>query len=312
MLGGIGKAGTAALSACTRESAPRRMLLLATGLLAVAGVLFGCSGDTPAPPEAAARSTPGGDAAGPDFGLPITHIHGVVRDPATGGVVIATHEGAFERRDGDWYSMGDVIDLMGFTIAPDGTWFASGHPGIDSDLPQPVGLISSADRGQTWWVRSRGGQSDFHALSSGPSGILGFDGTLRTSPDGTTWADVPIPAAPFALSVEPASGDVLATTEQGLFTSTDDGATWTALEPPALVALIDWADENTAVGLTVDGNLVISEDSGQSWTTGPSLPSQAQAMSAHRLPSGEVEILVASDEGVLTSVDDGATLTPLP
>lgn len=291
-------------------TAPSRKLVRATALLAVAGLLSACSGGTPGSPDGADGDAVGG-AVGEFLDRPITHIHDIVRDPATGGVVIATHEGAFERRDGAWHPMGDVIDLMGFTIAPDGTWFASGHPGIESDLPQPVGLIASTDRGGTWQVLSRGGESDFHALTSGPSGILGFDGTLRASTDGSTWQDVSIPAPPFALALEPTSGDALATTEEGLLHSTDAGATWTQLQPPALVALVDWADESTIVGATVDGRVATSEDSGGTWTLGPARASQVQAMSAHRLPTGEVEILIASDGDVLTSVDGGATFTPL-
>lgn len=243
---------------------------------------------------------------------PITHIHGVARDPATDRVVIATHEGAFERRDGAWYALGDVIDLMGFAIAPDGTWFASGHPGIETDLPEPVGLIASTDRGQTWQVISRGGESDFHALAAGPAGVLGFDGTLRASADGVRWEEVSIPAPPFALSVEETSGAVLATTEHGLVQSSDDAATWTALEPPELVALVDWVDEDRIVGATVEGRVVTSEDSGRSWKAGPALPEQVQAMSAQPLPTGETEILIATHEGVLSSLDGGATFTALP
>lgn len=292
-------------------TASGRGLVRATILVVVAGLLSACSGGTPGSPEGAAGSAASGSVS-EVLDQPITHIHGVVRDPASESVVIATHEGAFERRDGAWFAVGDVIDLMGFTIASDGTWFASGHPSIETDLPQPVGLIVSTDRGQTWQVLSRGGESDFHALTSGPSGILGFDGALRASSDGTTWEDVPIPAAPFALSVEPTSGAALATTEQGLLHSTDEGATWTPLQPPALVALVDWADESTIVGATVDGRLATSEDSGRTWTAGPALEVPVRAMSAQRLPSGQMEVLIASDEDVLTSVDGGSTFNPLP
>lgn len=157
------------------------------------------------PSQQPATSAPGSGPAAEGLDQPITHIHGVARDPATDRVVIATHEGAFERRDGAWYGLGDVIDLMGFAITPDGTWFASGHPGLETDLPEPVGLIASTDRGQTWQVLSRGGESDFHALAAGPGGILGFDGTLRASTDGARWEEVSIPAPPFDLSIEETS-----------------------------------------------------------------------------------------------------------
>ena len=41
----------------------------------------------------------------------------------------------------------------------------------------------------------RGGQSDFHALTAGPAAVVGFDGVLRSSTDGTTWTTRSIPAS---------------------------------------------------------------------------------------------------------------------
>ena len=62
--------------------------------------------------------------------------------------------GLFRHVNGELVQNGQVIDLMGFAVAPDGTYYASGHPGAGVDLPQPVGLITSTDAGRTWRVAS--------------------------------------------------------------------------------------------------------------------------------------------------------------
>jgi hypothetical protein len=34
--------------------------------------------------------------------------------------------------------VGPVVDLMGFTVTPEGRHPASGHPGTGTDLPEPL------------------------------------------------------------------------------------------------------------------------------------------------------------------------------
>jgi hypothetical protein len=63
---------------------------------------------------------------------------------------LATHDGLFVAAADGWAALGPVIDLMGFSVAGPDHFYASGHPGQVSDLPNPVGLIESKDGGQTW------------------------------------------------------------------------------------------------------------------------------------------------------------------
>lgn len=285
----------------------RRTLLSITALGSAAALLASCSPGAPPAPAGGA----GGAGSGQDSAEAISHVHGVVRDPGTGAVVLATHQGAYHRQDGQWVAAGAVVDLMGFAVAPDGTWFASGHPGPGVDLPQPLGLASSTDGGRTWNVESRGGESDFHALAAGPAGIIGFDGTLRISTDRKSWTDLAIPAPPHSLAVSPGTGVILATTEQGLLRSADHGRSWTALTPPTLVALIAWADEQTIVGVTVEGLVVTSTDAGTTWTSGSTPLANVTALAASRTGDAPTEILIVSGTSVLVSTDSGATTTPL-
>ncbi|MCZ2858186.1 WD40/YVTN/BNR-like repeat-containing protein [Blastococcus sp. VKM Ac-2987] len=147
-----------------------------------------------------------------------------------------------------------MIDLMGFAVAGPDHYLASGHPGLRTDLPNPVGLIASTDGGETWTPLSRAGESDFHALTALPGGVaLGYDGTLRRTADGTTWEQLAIPAEPHTLTAA-ADGQVLATTGTGLLRSPDAGTTWVPVQGAPLLQAVAWTDDGTAaVGITPDG-----------------------------------------------------------
>ena len=205
----------------------RRVARVAVPVLVAASGLAACgspdttnssSGSTQSGSAPTYRS-PSSNAATPLAAQPpvaITHIHAIARDPKNGELLLATHEGLFLRSGTDLRQAGPVIDLMAFAIAPDGTFYASGHPGAEVDLPQPVGLIVSTDSGRTWQIASLGGQSDFHALAAGPSMVAGFDGDLRVTRDGKTWITRSIPAPPRTLAAAPKSGTLIATTQAGL------------------------------------------------------------------------------------------------
>jgi hypothetical protein len=286
----------------TRNGTERRIcqkgLILGAGL-SVALALAGC--DQGAPPE------PKSVAAG---SLPGEHVHGISRDPGSGRVNLATHEGLFvSQADGSWKQVGPVVDLMSFAITGPGSFYASGHPADGVDLPAPVGLIRSTDAGRTWTVLSRGGESDFHALAASSAGVMGFDGALRTSSDGKSWVDGGLSAEPRSLASSPDGSQVLATTNQGVLSSTDGGRTWVALASTPTLFLTAWADAKTVVGVTTQGRLAISPDAGRTWRADLAKVPSAQALSASRDKAGQLEILVVSDTGVLQSRDDGATLT---
>ena len=281
----------------------RRSLVLGGPGLLGTGALAACASpaQTPAPAEA---SSPG---------TAITHVHAITRDTVTGGgagagtILLATHEGLFHLQDGELTQMGPVVDLMGFTVTPEGRYLASGHPGPGTDLPEPVGLIESTDQGQTWQVLSRGGESDFHALAAGPTGVLGFDGQLRASSNGRTWDILEIPSAPAALAINPDTGIILATTQDGVLRSTDNGATWNTLDTPQLISLIAWADENTIVGAGIDGHLLTSTDAGDTWTASDQPVGEITALGASITADGEIEVLMVADSTVLRSTDGGNT-----
>ncbi len=285
-----------------RHPLNRRTLLTGVGAgLAAALALAGCSQGAPPQPKSVAAGA-----------LPGEHVHGISRDPGSGKVNLATHEGLFVLQpDASWKQVGPTVDFMSFAITGPGTFYASGHPADGVDLPAPVGLIKSTDAGRTWAVQSLGGQSDFHALTASSRGVMGFDGVLRVTSDGKSWAQGGLSVEPRSLASAPDGSRVLATTDQGLLGSTDGGGTWAPQASAPPVFLTAWADSKTVVGLTSDGGLALSEDAGVSWRTSPAQLSKGAAICASRDKAGALEILVVTDTGVVKSSDNGVTFTEL-
>ena len=288
----------------TRSVARRRTAsaVFVIGAVLVASLtLSACGQDAPAQTTSAVAGA-----------LPSEHVHGISRDPGSGKVNLATHVGLFVlQSDASWQRVGPEVDLMGFAVGGAGTFYASGHPAAGVDLPSPVGLMKSTDAGRTWTSLSRGGESDFHALTASTEGVIAFDGVLRTTVDGKTWATGDLTAPPRTLAAAPDGSQVLATTNQGLLSSTDQGRTWAPVASAPELFLTAWADSKTVVGVTTQGGVAFSQDAGRSWKTGVAKVSSAQAVSASRDKAGVLEILVVTDTGVMQSTDDGATLTPL-
>lgn len=79
----------------------------------------------------------------------VSHIHSI--KVFGDRVLLGTHEGLFEYQASNTMKRISSEDLDFMGLAPFGeTIYSSGHPGAKSKLPNPIGLISSADSGKTW------------------------------------------------------------------------------------------------------------------------------------------------------------------
>lgn len=279
---------------------PRTTLL---GVAAVCTVLL--SACTTAPSTAPSTAP---DESAIASGYPSGHIHGMSVDPTTSRVLLATHDGLFDVTQSPAQQVGPTIDLMGFTSTTDGTLYASGHPGPGTDLPNPVGLITSTDDGHTWKAVSRQGETDFHALAATDDGIVGHEGRMLTSPDGHHWTitEDDIPAYNLAGAF---NGTVLATTEDGLHRSEDSGATWSVV-PDAPLLIFTALVGSTAVGITPDGTVHTSADGGQTWQRRGSLDDEPAAIAAVKTDEDPLRIWVATQNGIQVSTDSGMTFSP--
>ena len=283
--------------AFSRSRPVAQTVALAVGTL----VLASCSS---AGPQAASTEHPAGEHS-----YPAGHIHGMSVDPATNRVLLATHDGLYDVSASPALKIGPNIDLMGFTTAGNGAFYASGHPGPGSGLPNPVGLIRSTDQGRTWEPVSRQGESDFHALAATQSRLVGYDGELLASADGKAWEAVEQGFGPYNLAGTPRGSVVLATTEEGLRRSSDQGVTWSTV-PDAPLLLLTALSEESAAGIAPDGRVYTSSDSGVTWQEQGSVPGQPAAIATQALDSTQ-RIWVATEEGVQVSNDSGQTFTEM-
>ena len=287
---------------------PSRPRVRATAVLAAgAGLVLALSACSPS-------SVPAGPSPAGSTGsspLPDAHVHGLSVSSTTGQVLLATHDGLFDITKQPAAKIGPTNDLMGFTGGTDhGVLYASGHPGEGSDLANPLGLIRSTDAGKTWEKLSRQGESDFHALTATKSGIVGFDGALRTSPDGKTWTTAAVDFVPAALAGNPTSDTVLATTPQGIRRSTDGGTTWTTVDSAPVVQFAAFASPAEAVGIEPDGTIHTSADAGATWTRKGKIQGTVQAVAAVKGPQADPSIWAATASGLVLSTDGGVTFRP--
>ena len=276
----------------------------AVGITAAAALLLALAACT-------SGSTPGTAPSTAAAALPSSHVHGLTVDRETDQVLLATHEGLFDVTKSPATQIGDTNDLMGFTAAAgQGVFYASGHPGPGSDLPNPLGLIRSVDGGKTWEQLSRQGESDFHTLATTKSGIVAHDGKLQTSPDGKTWSEVPAQFVPAVLAGNPETDTVLATTREGLQRSTDGGKTWQLNTAAPIIQFAAFASGTEVLGVEPDGAVHYSADAGNTWIQTGSIQGQVHAITAVKKADGKPWLWAATTEGLVVSTDGGATFGP--
>ncbi|QHK20225.1 exo-alpha-sialidase [Pseudarthrobacter psychrotolerans] len=279
----------------------------ASAAAAATALLLTIAACTPAASPAASTAAPTNSATG----LPSSHIHGLTVNRETDQVLLATHDGLYDVTAHPATKIGGTNDLMGFTAGADqGVFYASGHPGPGSDLPNPMGLIKSTDGGKSWEQLSRQGESDFHALTSAKSGIVAFDGTLRTSPDGKTWSAVAARFIPAALAADPFSDTVLATTRDGVQRSTDGGKTWVLAPATPVIQFVTFASPAEAIGVEPDGSVHYSADGGATWSRTGRIEGQVHAIAAVEGSGPNPWVWAATSAGLVVSTDGGATFRP--
>lgn len=126
-------------------------------LTVILGLLVGCSNSN----EKQAFEIP--------FEGSMEHVHGMGYAGNDQGLYFASHTGLKMYRNGKWFeTSSNFNDYMGFNAVDKG-FYTSGHPGADSDLPNPLGIKRSFDGGETLENIDFEGESDFHAMATGYS-----------------------------------------------------------------------------------------------------------------------------------------------
>jgi photosystem II stability/assembly factor-like uncharacterized protein len=221
-----------------------------------------------------AASSPGAFASGESIGA-LSHIHSV---RAFGDqILLGTHEGLYQYLDEKTVKRisPERFDVMGLAVSSKG-FYASGHPGSGSKLPEPVGLLLTTDRGATWKKVSLTGKVDFHTLETVGNEIYGADsGTgnlMYSSNGGKSWVtrgkNTFIDIAPNPDRI----ASVLAIRDGKLYRSMDAFKNIKLVKTSFVVNSIDWIKGSL---IASSGKVLYrSNDAGSSWKKISTLSSQ--------------------------------------
>ena len=264
----------------------------------------------------ASSSSSGADATAPTApDLGVEHVHGLGVDPADGVLYAATHFGLWRipeqrkaTRVADRYQ-----DTMGFTVVGPGAFLGSGHPDfqMDPDLPTRLGLIRSADAGETWQSISLNGEADFHVLQAAHGKVYGWDsgsGRVMVSGDNGRGWETRSTLELRDLVVSPDDPEtLLATTEAGLMRSDDGGRTWALVAGAPVLTVLAWSTPGSLYGVSPDGAVQHSVDGGGTWALRGAVNGKPEALAVNVDDGSERLYVAVARQGILTSDDGGAT-----
>jgi hypothetical protein len=292
-----------------------RLVLIALVATLVAGCGGDDSGGTPATSDPSELAVPWVD---PDGDPPI--VGGFTVNPTDNTLLMTTNTGMF-RIDPD---ASKPQPFTGTLETPDGSGklsealvsrfvepdtdalLGSGHPAAGESLPAALGLIRSEDAGKTWTSVSELGKSDFHAIETSGTTIIGAlfgqPQVLVSEDGGRNWTSKTAPLPIVAMEVDPGDADRwIASTQSGIFRTTDGGETWRETDPVPNVRFA-WAERSDLYRIDPGGDLKVSTDGGESWKPLGSTGGEPQAL-AIDVDLGK--LYVALLDGTVSVSDDG-------
>ena len=248
----------------------------------------------------------------------VVHVHGLAVDPGDRTLYAATHNGLFVvPGKGAARRLGGYQDTMGFTVVGPRHFLASGHPDMqDEDLFEPgtpphLGLIESADGGESWERRSLFGEADLHAIVAAHGLVYAYDSTgarLLVTRDKRTWETRSGGVMLSSFAVSPTDPEtVIAASETGVVLSTDGGRTFLPVGAAPRFVIVAWRNGRGLWGVTGDGTVYNATAPDGDWTRRGRLPGDVEAF----LVTDQELLAAAAPDGDATTIyrsaDDGAT-----
>jgi hypothetical protein len=229
------------------------------------------------------------------------HIHSAATDGEE--FFLASEQGLYVWTGSSWDLRGEVFDVMGLAIN-DGVFYASGHPGLTQDLPNPLGLLLSDNAGETWRSHSLSGHVDFHLLRVSGDTLVGiaanFNSVLVSTDGGTNWLTLVTPVF-TDLDMNPTEPrEMLLVSDGALFLSTDAATSFSQTPAPDDVLLVDWSDNG--VFLASSSALFRSDTYNGTFVRVAQKFTNIAAIGA-----SSDAVIVLDDQGVHMSTDGGAT-----
>ena len=197
----------------------------------------------------------------------VSHIHHV--KVVENKVLVLTHEGLFELAGKNNMKLvgKEKTDVMGFATLGK-VWLASGHPAEGSEMPNPIGLVKSTDRGLSWKAVSLVGKVDFHSLEGAGTDLYGADSQSRellySANSGKTWRSLGANTyADIAVSPEKSATAIALKDSELLFT---DNAfkTSSKIKNSLKFTQIEW--NKSGLFALSGSSLYKSTNSGKTWT----------------------------------------------
>jgi hypothetical protein len=231
------------------------------------------------------------------------HIHSVATDGQ--GFFLASEEGLYSWSGTSWELRGEVFDVMGLAIE-DGVFYASGHPGLLQDLPDPLGLLLSDNQGETWTSHALSGHVDFHLLRVSGDTMVGiaanFKSVLVSTDGGTNWLTLVTPVF-TDLDMNPAVASQMLLVSDGMLSiSTDAANSFSQISAPTEVLFVDWS--NTGVFLASNSTLYKSE-----LYNGQYVAVSQKFRNIAAIGASSDAVIVLDDQGVHLSTDGGETFS---
>jgi hypothetical protein len=207
-----------------------------------------------------------------------------------------------------------VIQRLRF--ASDGTLYAQT---IEGTVYKSAPPFASWAAPTTSWPQNASGTAMTVDPQSPQTIYIGIEGQgiFRSTDGGSTWGvpltnGIPINSifTVYALAVHPTNANLLlAATNVGLFRSTNAGSSWTSVQGgPVMWVGFDPHDAAHASAIGSSTHLLRSIDIGATWISGDDLRVQGMPVGAFD-PATDGRLLVATDNGMVETLDFGATFT---
>lgn len=258
-------------------------------------------------------------------------MHGVGYAGNQNVVLLATHDGLRIYNDGTWYgTKKENNDYMGFSATENG-FYSSGHPGNDSKLKNPVGLVKTSDYGETFTKLGFEGESDFHYMAAGYSHEVIYVvnqqsnskmelGMYVTTDEGETWKQSQlggtIPNQVGGMMTHPTKAEWVAlNSPEGVFLSMDYGNTFEHYTDNLSVSAMHFTEKELIYATNDGGNQLFvknldSEDVSEMKL--PDLDEKDMIMFIAQNPQNDQELVFATmNNNVFMTKDHGKTWEPL-
>jgi len=274
--------------------------------------------------EQADRSTLATNEFFEPFNGNIDHVHGIGYVANQNVAFFASHDGLKAYENGNWLkTRKENNDYMGFNATDDG-FYSSGHPGSESKLPNPIGIMKSVDNGQSLKSLGFEGEVDFHlmavgytnhvifAMSPHKNSVMKAETFYISEDDGESWKEVAakgLKGQLIGLAVHPSNKNVLAAAgEDGIYLSTDQGESFELLTSAKQGTSVYFSEDSLLYGVYDGEPTFISralDDGGEEEISLPDLKEDA-VMYAAVNPQNEHELTFVSFNGDIYQTKDHA------